>query len=243
MKKGKKRKVDLTKKQEKQQQCQEFKAAEQEEKKCSAEKKEQDQPTVENKNPEEGKSDDILKQVFWVIVGAICFILIVKVTCYVRDVFDKAEKYEQYAAKNEELRDQKEQLENVQRFLKRSDIFQEIKYTKINGKEVLFANILLPEEMSTDKYIQTPMFLNLSEKMKRDTKLYVRFSGMKENWTLDRIDHDNGKSVPFIPYREENDTYYYWELSTSLLSDTYYIQFNPNNGEGPYYLVLWWPGN
>ncbi len=231
-------------KEDKSQQCQDPQATGQEKKQQAAEKKEQKQ--LSKKSEENAPLQAFSNVCGIILIMMLCAVIGHQIGSYRME----RQKSKEYAAEQEEqeknkeqLENQKEQLEKVQNFLERNDIFQELKFTKIDGERVLFANILLPEEMSTDKYSQMPIFLNLSEKLESDTKLYVRFSGMEDSWTLDRIDHNNGTALPFVIYSDGNEKYYCWELNTSFLSDRYYIQFNPHNGEDPYYLTLWWPGN
>lgn len=249
-------------KEDKSQQCQEPKAANSEKKQQAAEKKEQKQPANE---PKKGEFTQFLLKT----IGIFLIMLVLSIASYQKGADQKSE---EYAVEREELENQKEQLEdkieeqerqfaeekdileragkNSTYFLEMYDKLQEVSYTKLDNEKVLFVNIPISEdEMLRNEYEiydnnNVPIYLKMSEmeKIDEDTKLYVHFSGMPEAWTVESISKRSG-DVYYFPYTNGSETYYCWKLSTSTLSDRYCVKFNPHNGEEPYYLTLWWPGN
>lgn len=258
-KKQRKNEIVLSQEKEKQQ-CQESKVAEQQH---SEEKKKQKQPADEPKKSEKDKSLYFLGA----FAGTMIILIVTfKVISYWEDLTYKAGQYEEYAAENKELREQKGQLEdeireqeqqfleekdilekaerNLTYFLEFNDKIQEVSYTKLDGERVLFVNIPISEDsMLRDEYEiydnnNVPIYLKFSEseEIAENTKLYVHFSGMEENWTVENVSGISG-DVYYFPYRDGNNTYYCWKLPT--YKNRYCVEFNPHNGDDPYYLILW----
>lgn len=159
---------------------------------------------------------------------------------------DKIEEQERQFAEEKDILERAGK--NLTYFLEMYDKLQEVSYTKLDNEKVLFVNIPISEdEMLRNEYEiydnnNVPIYLKMSEmeKIDEDTKLYVHFFGMPEAWTVESISKRSG-DVYYFPYTNGSETYYCWKLST--FGDRYCVEFNPHNGEEPYYLTLWWPGN
>lgn len=240
-KKQRKNEIVLSQGKEKQQ-CQEQEAAKQEEQSQQQEitKQEEQQSTEEQKKAKKRKK--IIKK-----LKDISYILLVMSIFFLVGMWHGGNKYniqkEQLEEENECLKSSREDLFH---FLKLNDCLQEVSYTKLDEEKVLFVNIpIQPEKMARKGYETSkllPIFLSVPKELKveRGTILYVSFSGLDKDWTLNEVKNWS-EEISFIPYRVENNTYYYWKLDA--LGSKYKLEFEPHNGDDPYYLTLWWPGN